>query len=229
MAAVLAGGDGALLSHRAAAALWGIAATANARIDVTTVNSRRRNPRITFHHARRLDDDNRTMHEGVPVTTVARTLLDLAEVLKRRQLERALEEAERLRLLDLKALEDVCARNNGRRGIKPLRAALADLGPPPDTRSELERLFIDVCAEAGLPPPTLNRVVAGFEVDAVWPTSKLVVELDGYAFHRTRHAFERDRERDMALQLAGYRVLRVTHRRLARDADAVMKALRGAL
>lgn len=166
------------------------------------------------------------MREGIPVTTVARTLLDLAEVVDMRRLERAFEEAERLRLLDLRVIERTCERNAGRRGLKPLRALLSDAQPVVDTRSELERRFLTFCRGAQLPPPAVNVIVAGFEVDALWPDRRLVVELDGYAFHRTRAAFERDRARDAALQLAGYRVLRLTARRLGEEPAAVAEAVR---
>jgi len=98
-----------------------------------------------------------------------------------------------------------------------------------DTRSELEHRFLELCRAAGLPRPAVNAVIAGYEVDALWPSARVVVELDGYAFHRTREAFERDRVRDGALQLAGYRVLRVTHRRLERDAAAIVDVVRSLL
>jgi very-short-patch-repair endonuclease/predicted transcriptional regulator of viral defense system len=225
MAAVLAGGDGAVLSHRSAAALWEIAPTASARIDVTTVRRNEGQPGIAFHGVRRVDEADRTVRDEIPVTTLARTLLDLAEAVSLRQLERAVEEAERLQLLDLNALEDACRRNRGRRGLKQLRAVIETAAPPPNTRSELERRFIRICRESGLPSPALNCFIEGFEVDAVWPEQRLVVELDGYEFHHTHRAFERDRARDMALQLAGYRVLRVTHQRLLRDPSGVVRAV----
>jgi very-short-patch-repair endonuclease len=97
------------------------------------------------------------------------------------------------------------------------------------TRSELERWFAELCRDAGLPPPALNSFIAGFEVDVIWHEGRVVVELDGHEFHRTRAAFERDRARDAALQVAGYRVLRITHRRLQREPDAVIGQLRSLL
>jgi hypothetical protein len=99
------------------------------------------------------------------------------------------------------------------------------VGEPPATRSELERRFLELCREAGLPRPAVNVVAAGFEVDALWPTQRLVVELDGHAFHGNRAAFERDRVRDAELQLAGYRVLRLTHRRLKDESATVARTV----
>jgi hypothetical protein len=166
------------------------------------------------------------VRDGIPVTSVARTLLDLSEVVDLRRLERAFEEAERLRLLDLRAIELTCERNPGRRGLRALRVLLGVLRPAPHTRSELERRFLRFCRDTGLPPPAANVIVAGLEVDALWSERKLVVELDGYAVHHTRGAFERDRTRDATLQLAGYRVLRVTARRLAEEPRVLAETLR---
>jgi hypothetical protein len=169
------------------------------------------------------------VRDGIPVTSVAHTLLDLAEIVDRRGLERIFEEAERRRLLDLRAVEQACARGHGRRGLKPILAHLRTLGPAPQTRSELERRFVALCRELALPPPDVNALVAGFEVDAVWNDRGLVVELDGYEYHGTRLAFERDRARDAALQVAGYRVVRVTYRRLAEEPETVAETVRGLL
>jgi Protein of unknown function (DUF559) len=170
------------------------------------------------------------VRDGIPVTTVGRTLLDLAEVVSPIQLRRAFEEADRLELIDIRAIEQLLDRSRGRRGLKPLAALLAThRGPAPPIRSELERLFLDLCHRADLPPPTVNAHVEGLEVDALWPEQRLIVELDGYAFHRTRASFEHDRTRDATLQLAGYRVLRVTHRRLEAEPAAVAGTVRSLL
>jgi very-short-patch-repair endonuclease len=116
----------------------------------------------------------------------------------------------------------VCARSPGRRGIKPLKAIVAEhRGPAPETRSELERRFLALVREADLPEPSVSVVVAGFTVDFHWPSRGLVAEIDGYRFHRSRRSFEDDRARDAKLQLAGWRVLRVTERRL-RDQPTVI-------
>jgi very-short-patch-repair endonuclease len=227
LAAVLACGPDAVLSHRDAGALWELRPSTRNAVDVTAPGrTRRSRPGITVHRVRGLDPRDTTRRDGIPVTTVARTLLDLAEVLRPRELERAFEEAERLRLLDVNALEKLCRRSPGRHGLRPLTALLAEhRGPAPLTRSELESRFLDLCRDAGLPVPRVNVVIAGLEVDAVWPDQRLVVELDGHAFHQTRAAFERDRLRDTTLQLAGHRVVRVTWRRLTNDPEGLAAAI----
>ena len=228
MAAVLACGRQSLLSHRTAAALWDMAPTSTSLVEVTAPRGRTAQRGIRLHRVRRLADADRTTHDRMPVTTVARTLFDLAEVVDSTKLERAFERAERLELLDVAAVEDVCRRNRGRRALRHLTALLPSLAPTPRTRSELERDFLDFCRAQGLPEPEANVLVAGFEVDALWREQRLVVELDGFEFHRTRAAFERDRARDAALQLAGYRVLRITWRRLRdepREVAATIAAL----
>jgi very-short-patch-repair endonuclease len=230
MAAVLACGPGAVLSHRSAGALWQLRPTARGDIDVSGPRTAHSRPGITLHRIRGLHPEDRSDRRGIPVTTVARTLLDLAEVLRPRELQTAFEEAERLRLFDLGAVEDIWSRSRGRRGLRPLRALVAEhRGPPPATRSELERRFIDLILKARLPPPEVNTIVEGLEVDALWRDQRLVVELDGHAYHHGRASFERDRIRDATLQLAGYRVLRVTHARLEREPKAITEAVRSLL
>jgi uncharacterized protein DUF559 len=227
MAAVLACGEGALLSHRSAAALWGIGTYPGIRIDVTVSDrSGRRRPHIAVHRPRSLLEEDRWEVDGIPVTSAARTILDLAGVLGPR-LERAFHEADRLGLLDPRALAALGARASGRRGAGRLRALLAaHHGPSPETRSALEHRFLHLCHRAGLPTPAVNVPVCDYEVDAVWPRQRLVVELDGYAFHHARNVFEADRVRDAVLQLAGYRVLRVTHSRLMKEPSSVVEAIR---
>jgi very-short-patch-repair endonuclease len=231
LAAVLAVGPDAVLSHRSAAALWELRPAAGARVDVTVPGrARRRRQGVAIHVTRELRDRDCAQREGIPVTSVARTLLDLAGVFPEPQLSRAFEQAERTGQLDLRAVEDVCLRGRGRRGLGALLRVLADQrGPAPAIRSELERIFLDLCREHRVPQPRINDFVVGFEVDAVWLRQRLVVELDGYDFHRTRAAFERDRARDTALQLAGYRVLRFTHRRLRQEPATIAETLRALL
>jgi hypothetical protein len=156
---------------------------------------------------------------------VARTLLDFAEVANQSALRRALDEAERLRVLELNGLHDLLERSFGRRGLKPLRIVLPGVSPVAMTRSELEEAFIELCDETGLPPPVVNARIAGHEVDAVWPDRELVVELDGFEYHRTAAAFERDRARDADLQIAGFRVLRFTYRRVMDEPQAVVTTI----
>lgn len=226
MAAVLACGPGALLSHLSAAALWAIRPSTRAIVDVTAARSRHGHSGIAVHRSRSLHPEDSALCEGIPVTSIARTLLDLAEVVSRQDLARAVEATERLRLFDLGAIERLLARSGGRRGIKPLRAVLREYRAAPFTRSGLELEFLAVCEAHGLPRPETNVLVEGFEVDAVWREQRLVVELDSRAFHDTAAAFERDRLRDAALLLAGYRVLRITWGRLHSEPAVVADTVR---
>jgi hypothetical protein len=228
MAALLACGEGALLSHRSAAELWGIDTYPDIRIDVTVADrSGRRRAGIAIHRPRSLLEDDCTALAGIAVTTPARTILDLAGVIGPRRLERSFHEADRLGLLDPGMLASIFTRTTGRRGGRRLRALVAaHHGPTPETRSALEHRFLRLCHHAGLPTPAVNVRVCDYEVDAVWPEQRLVVELDGYAFHHTRDVFEADRVRDAALQLAGYRILRVTHRRLVEEPSSIVETIR---
>jgi very-short-patch-repair endonuclease len=227
MAAVLACGPGAVLSHQSAARLWGILGGHGSRTHVTVpARGRPRRAGIARHQVRRLDPQDRTKRDGIPLTSLARTLLDVAEVAPS-QLDRAYEAAERLRLLDLAALHKLCERSPGRRGLKPLRALMADQARfAEDTNTGLEEQFAAFCRRHRLPPPAFNVLVEGYLVDAVWVDRRLVVELDSWSFHRTRAAFERDRVRDSALQLAGYRTIRITWRRLTSEPEAVGSTIR---
>lgn len=227
MAAVLAGGEGAVLSHRAAAALWGFRETIASWIDVTVWRHRGGRRGIVFHGDARAHKSDRALCDGIPVTAVPRTLLDLACELRPTQLTYAFWEAERLNLLDPGELADLLARSAGKRGVRRLRE-LADRCLPPETfvRSVLERRLLELCRDSGLPLPSLNVALAGFEVDALWNDQRLVAELDGASYHRGAAAFERDRVRDAALQVAGYRVVRFTRQRLEQEAAAVTVTLR---
>ncbi|HEX7298089.1 MAG TPA: DUF559 domain-containing protein [Solirubrobacteraceae bacterium] len=215
LAAVLACGSGAVLSHRSAAAHWGLLNSAAVLIDVTAPRARHPRPGIRLHRSRSLDARDATNHEGIPITTIPRTLLDLAATVPPHHLERALAQAERLRLYDHRSIVEAIARSNGRRGRAALARATAR--EPAFTRSGLEAWFLDIVRDAALPEPLANAVLSApdhprLEVDFYWPAHRLVVELDGYETHRTRAAFERDRARDAALQAAGERVMRFTYR-----------------
>ena len=168
------------------------------------------------------------MKHGVPLTSPSRTLLDLAAVLDERDLHDALRAAGRRDLLDVDRLTAL-ASAPGRRGRKTLLELLAAYRPPPDTRSKLQDLFVDLVDDAGLPRPAVDVVVEGFEVDCLWPAEGLIVELDGWEFHRDRDAFERDRHRDVLLQLAGYVVLRFTWERVTTDPEGVVADVGAAL
>ncbi|HEY8502693.1 MAG TPA: DUF559 domain-containing protein, partial [Solirubrobacterales bacterium] len=230
-AAVLAYGPDALLSHHTAAVLWGIQRARRGPIHVTAGCGRqgiRRREGVWIHRCK-LAPKDRTVRDGLPVTTVARTLFDLAEVAPYETLKGAVEEADRLKLLRLRELEQVCERGRGRPALRPVRRLLAELGPPDQGRSPLEIRFARVLREHRLPKPAQNVLVLGHEVDALWPAAKLVVELDSWEHHGHRAAFERDRARDPKLMLAGYRTVRITHRRLDEEPQTLAAELRALL
>lgn len=228
MAAVLAAGTGALLSHAAAAAAWDLRRCSSGLIEVTAcTRSRRRIDGVMVHQTRGFHPHDVARVGGIPVTSLARTLLDNAAVLPPRQLVRMLEQAERLQLFDLRAIDELIDRSRGRHGVKPLRMAIAAVdGEPPRINSDWERDFLDFCEDHDLPKPELNASVEGYEVDALWREQELIVELDSYSFHRHRTAFEDDRQKDGTLQLAGYIVLRITWRRLESEPKEVARLLR---
>jgi hypothetical protein len=167
----------------------------------------RRRERIWIHRGR-LHPEDRTVRAAIRVTTVARTLFDLAEFITIERLESAWEEADRLNLLELKAIEQVCERGYGRRALKPIGRLLVEARAPEITRSPLEDRFAAFCRKHGLPIPSFNTTVLDYEIDALWPAQRLAAELDSWEFHHHRAAFERDRARDAALQAAGYRTIR---------------------
>ncbi len=232
MAAVLACGEGSLLSHHSAAALWGMLREDGVKTDVTSLDRRGRQPGIAVHRADTLTVDDRASHLGIPLTSVARTLLDLAATVSPRILNRACREAEVHRLFDLTAIEAVLERNPGRRGVRRLQAILDEIVEPQLTRSELEERFLELCRRAGLPRPQVNVTVTvggeRFEVDFAWPSNRLIVEVDGRRFHATGSAFERDRRRDQLLAVGGWRVIRGTWLQVTRGA-ADLTAVVGSL
>jgi very-short-patch-repair endonuclease len=231
LAAVLAYGGSALLSHRTAAALWGLGRPRSSPIDVSAPIGRqglRRRSGIWIHRGR-LHPEDRGERAGIPVTSVARTLFDLAEVVDFQRLEHAWEEADRLKLLRLGEVEGVCERGYGRRALKPIRRLLAEAHAVTRTRSPLEDRFQGFCRFYDLPPHGTNVEVLGKEVDVLWPAAKLIVELDSWEFHSHRAAFQRDRRRDTRLLVAGYRTARVTHDRLDREAATLATEIRGLL
>jgi hypothetical protein len=229
MAALLAHGPGAILSHRSAGSLWGLLRSARTIIDVTA--DRRWSRAGVELHRSTLPADEFTVREGIPVTTTPRTLLDLASVLTRQQLERAFEEAEVRRLLDPLSIDDLLTRHPRCHGAMSLRGVLAGgrVGSTV-TRSELEDRFLALLDRHGLPRPQVNTGIEvrgrWMECDCVWRSHRLIVELDSREFHGTGAAFERDRARDRVLQASGWRVVRVTWRQLDDDGDRVAADLR---
>jgi very-short-patch-repair endonuclease len=224
MAAVLAAGPGAVLSHRSAAALWGIRNTDRTAIEVIAPRHCRR-PRIEGHRGTLLPDEI-DRERGIPVTTPARTLLDLAAVLAPEKLERAINEAEVRRLTSPLPLDALVARHPHRRGTKTIRRILEDRGVGDTiTRSDLEDRFLALVDANGLSRPKMNEPLGPYEPDAHWPAQRLVVELDSYSIHTTRRAFDSDRERDRRLQAAGYRVVRITWRQLTYEPSQIAEEL----
>lgn len=230
MAAVLACGPGAVLSHAAAAALHDLRRVPGGPIDVTAP-SRHRIPGIRCHFLRGgLPPGSATVVDRIPVTTIERTVLDQAAVLPLQRLRSMLEQAERVRTLDGRRLETVIALSPRHCGIARLRAALAEMSDePPWTQSGTEQMFLELIRSAGLPEPSTNVLIAGELVDAVWHEHRLIVEIDGWNVHRTRRSFEEDRRRDAKLVLGGWRIVRLTRRRLLGDADGVVALLWGLL
>jgi hypothetical protein len=206
MAAVLACGPGAVLSHRSAGALWDLGVRWTDAIDITAP-TRQRHRGIRAHRSRTLTRADVTRHYGIPVTTLARTLLDLADALTDKALTRAVNEARLAHRGVTDEIAALIARSPGRATAR-LKTIL-EYGP---TRSPLEDDFLKFVRRYGLPPPEVNQIVAGHEVDFLWRDQRLIVELDGRAHHE--HRFEHDRDRDADLLHAGFPVLRVTPKRL---------------
>jgi len=224
-AAVLACGDRALLSHRDAAALHDLRRIGSGKIDVTAP-SRHDLPGIRAHYFRTLHPQDATTVDGIPVTTLGRTYLDLAEILSHGRLIDALEAAQRQDKLDVGALHAVIARNPGRHGIEPLTAALTELGDePPLLQSPLEQAFRRLISAHHLPRPQFNVYVEGELADVVWPDHRLVVEVDGWEFHRAKRAFGNDRKRDRRLIRVGWRVARFTYDEVTYEPEGVAAEL----
>jgi hypothetical protein len=213
LAAVLACGEGAVLSHLSAAVHWGLLQYDAPHPEVTAPASRDGVPGIRLHRSRSLDAQDTTNHQGIPVTTVHRTLLDIAADAPAHHLERAIAQAERLQLYDHRAIEDVTARSNGHRGTKVL--AEATIHEPKWTRNDWEAAFLQLIRAAAMPEPLVNEPFHApdhgrCEPDYHWPAHQVIVETDGWDTHRTRQAFRDDRAKDAALTASGYRVLRFT-------------------
>jgi predicted transcriptional regulator of viral defense system len=220
MAAVLACGEPALLSHRSAATLHNLK-TGGSKIEVISASRGRAGPPgITLHTTRDLPKQDRTVIDGIPVTALPRTLVDLAAVVDYRRLGRAFEEAERIQRLDTRAVKEVLRRSHGRRGVKAVHVLLAERRIATNTREGIERDFADELRKAGLQLPAFNVLIEGYLVDAVWPQYKLIVELDSYAFHdRTVNGFHRGRGRYAELVLKGWTVVPLTDRQIPRAAE----------
>lgn len=229
-AALLACGPGALLSHRSAAAFWGLADPDPEIVDVT-LPGRRCRPKtgIRLHCAPQLDRVDIRSAGNVRLTAPARTLLDFAADAPTHELEQAVAAAVRRKLVTEQTIRAAIGRAPTRRGAGALRALMSSQADPAFTRSDAERLLLSLVRRAELPPPLVNARVHGFEVDFYWPHAGLVLEVDGHAFHSDRGAFERDRARDQALVAAGLRVIRVTWRQMTLAPLAVLARIAQAL
>ena len=236
MAAVLACGPEAWASHYCSGVLFELGLGARRLIDVTTRSARGRTlPGIRTHSAATLTEADVDIIDGIPSTTLARTLLDIAEDGTRREVERALDRAEQARILDMRAVDAVLARANGRHGAKLLCAVLAEhrVGSTL-TRNKLEEAFLAIARGTGLPPDAVNEWIAfpegdGAEADFVYRAQRLLVETDGRDPHTTRNAFESDRLRDQRLMLLGWRVARFTWQQITFEPGYVAATLRGLL
>jgi very-short-patch-repair endonuclease len=235
MAAVLACGPDAVLSHRSAADLLGIRESRRTRIDVTAPGRRGRAPRgIDAHRDGSLVAVDRTVIDDIPCTSVARTLLDFAGVEPIRELRKAVGEAEVKRVLDKGAARRLIKRSRGRRGVARLRMVLDEIHPETRrTRSYMERLFLEMCTRSGLPRPEINVSlrIAGdtFKPDFLWRGAGLIVEADSRQFHDTDMAFLDDRRREQRLQLAGWRVSHCTWWEIEHEPRRLAETIRGLL
>ncbi len=218
LGAVLACGDSAIISHRSAAALWGLA---RARFDPVEVTVIRRGCRsrdgLRVHRVEHLDAADRAHKSGIPITSPARTLVDYAATANAAELEWAIAEAFALKLVTEPGLVAAIERAPGRAGVAQIRAILGQPGGAKRTRSGGERAMLRMIRAAGLPEPRTNHPVAGFSADFCWPEERLIVEVDGHDFHSDRMTVERDHRRDVVHRDAGYEVLRFTGRQ--RDHD----------
>jgi hypothetical protein len=232
LAAVEALGSDGALSHHSAARLWDLRDTALLPIHVTIARRSGvpRRPGLRPHRVNKLHDDEVTEHEGIRVTTVARTILDLAATVRGRHLEQVVRRASRLRRFDLVEQQVLLERHprlSGAPELGRLIAALQGRGTD-DFRSRMEVAFAQMCDDYGLPRPVVNGHVLGERVDFHWPSTTLVVETDGFAFHAMPSTFADDRRRDQKLTLAGYTVVRLTWEQVTSDAratSAMMSAL----
>jgi very-short-patch-repair endonuclease len=233
MAAVLASGSGACLSHRSAGRLWRLIPSAGERVEVICPPDHRARRRGIVAHEAVVADDERQVVDGIPVTSPFRTIFDLAAVLDMRGLERAQHEAEVRGLRDRVSLPMLLDRYPGRRGTRKLREVLGAKRPVGVTRNEFEEAFLALVDAHGLPRPRMNADLAirgrFFEIDALWEQERVVLELDGRSIHATPRNFESDRLRDRILIAEGWRTMRVTWRQLQEEPEAIAADLQLAL
>jgi hypothetical protein len=231
MAAVLGAGPDAVLSHLSAAAHWGIRSHRGPP-EVTTARKIKKRPG-RLPHCLPLAADEITIHDGIRITTPGRTLFDIAHELRPSDLNKAMRETEYQRLTAGPSLPELVARYPGRTGIAAVKRLLEEGWSDSPTRGELELRFSTFIHQHALPQPERNALIdlpgRRVEVDFLWRQPRVIVELDGYATHGTRQAFEDDRERDRLLQLAGFKVIRVTWRQVSRRSRQLARDLRSLL
>jgi very-short-patch-repair endonuclease/predicted transcriptional regulator of viral defense system len=231
MGAVLACGPNAVLSHRSAAGLWGLRPDNRRKSDVSLPSpSARPKQAIEVHRSVTLTAEDVTIVDGIPCTTVARTLVDLGDVVPRRAVERAVEQADVLQLFDLRDVERAIERAGPRRGTGLLLSVLADLEGHTLTDTDLEEAFLSLCRDAALPTPEVNAWMTlpdgtPAKIDFLWRAERLAVETDGGPFHRTRQSRERDARRDQLLRLMTFEPVRFTGRQVAREPGWVKRCL----
>lgn len=224
MAAVLACGPRAVLSHGSALALWGVGNGWETPFEVTITGDRR--PKgVKVHRTRALDRRDVTRQQGIPVTTLARTLLDQAPRMTEKALNRAVNDGRLDHYLRLTALADVISRHPNHRGRRKLEAVLGVAGEHP-TRSDFEDGFPAFCERYGLPRPEMGAIVCGHEVDALFAEAKVIVELDGWEFHSSRQSFESDRSKDADTLVGGFATLRITWERYQQKPEREAARLR---
>jgi predicted transcriptional regulator of viral defense system len=236
MAAVLACGPDAVLSHRSAAYLWGLVDSWQAPIDVTAPNRRGRSPEgVAAHRDGSLQPIDKTTLHGIPCASVARTLLDFAGVAPEWEVRKAVAQAEVLRLLDLGKLRALLKRSRRRRGVARLRLILDTIHPQTGrTRSELERRFLAICARQSVPEPEVNVWLSApdgrrYQADFLWRAEKRILEADSRRFHDTDSSFVADRKRQQQLELAGWGVSRCTWEEVEREPRRLALTVRGLL
>jgi very-short-patch-repair endonuclease len=229
--ALLACGRNVLLSHSSAAALWGIGGTSDGLVEVTVPRRRHLHAHgILAHRTRSILPRDVRVEQGLPVTSPARTLLDRAAVLTPFELEREVDEALSVRrIVTREEILDVVDRGAGRRGAASLRRLLGRRTGEAVTQSEAERLFLRLVREAGLPEPATQVRLAGYRVDFLWREQRVVFEIDGYRFHTSRRAFDRDRRKDLALKQARYDPNRVSRDQVKYEGLSVLAHVAAAL
>jgi very-short-patch-repair endonuclease len=229
LGAVLACGTGAVISHRSAAWLWRLLPAAKGDVEVTVAGRDcRSRPGILVHRVRDLERRDVRKLGGIPITSPARTIFDVAAVVRRRELEQALAEAYARRLARRSDFVSLLARRSSLPGTRALRALLDD-GTPALTRSQAEERLLALIRRAELPAPEINVRIGRDEVDFMWRDQRLIVEVDGFRFHSSRSAFEHDRRRDAELSSQGFRVIRITWRQIVDRPEALIARLAKAL